>query len=101
MDEPFGALDAQTRALLQDELLRIIETRDLMTLFVTHDLEEAIYLSDQVVIMTHRPGTVKEVVEVELGGRRYESDVRGTAHFNDLRRHAWSSLREELVRAGV
>jgi len=66
MDEPFGALDAQTRNILQDELLRIWEQRHVTFIFVTHSVDEAVVLSDRIVVMTARPGKIKEIVEVDL-----------------------------------
>ncbi|MCX9074369.1 MAG: ABC transporter ATP-binding protein, partial [Candidatus Methanoperedens sp.] len=66
MDEPFGALDAQTRNLMQTELLRIWETEHISALFVTHSVDEAVYLSDRVVVMSARPGTVKEIFRNDL-----------------------------------
>ena len=66
MDEPFGALDAQTRELMQVELLRIWQRGAQDGLFVTHDIEEAIYLSDRVIVMTARPGRIREEVKIEL-----------------------------------
>src|SRR5690606_5916423 len=65
MDEPFGALDAQTRSVLQDELLRIWREYKKTVIFVTHSIDEAIYLSDRVVVMTARPGRIKSVVKID------------------------------------
>jgi NitT/TauT family transport system ATP-binding protein len=66
MDEPFGALDAQTREVLQDELSRIQRVEHKTILFVTHSIREAVYLADRVVVMTSAPGRIKEVFEVAL-----------------------------------
>ncbi len=66
MDEPFGALDAQTRNLMQSELLRIWEKEHISVLFVTHSVDEAVYLGDKVVVMSARPGTVREIFDVKL-----------------------------------
>jgi NitT/TauT family transport system ATP-binding protein len=71
MDEPFGALDAQTRRVMQHELLRIHETSGHTTLFVTHDIREAILLSDRVAVMSARPGTIKEIVDITLPRPRW------------------------------
>jgi ABC-type nitrate/sulfonate/bicarbonate transport system ATPase subunit len=96
MDEPFGALDAQTRAVLQDELLSLWGRVKSTVLFITHDLDEAIYLSDLVVIMARRPGRIKQVLEVKLAQPRYEYDARAEAEFARLRSIAWQSIKEEL-----
>jgi len=96
MDEPFGALDAQTRAVLQDELLNLWGRIKSTVLFITHDLDEAIYLSDMVVIMGRRPGRIKEVLEVKLPRPRYSYDARAEPEFARLRNIAWQSIKEEL-----
>lgn len=96
MDEPFGALDAQTKRIMQLELLRILRAQsDTNTVvFVTHDLEEALLLSDRVVVMTRRPGCCKEIVDVALPRPRDE-EVMDTQEFIALRRRLWQTLREE------
>jgi ABC-type nitrate/sulfonate/bicarbonate transport system ATPase subunit len=96
MDEPFGALDAQTRTVLQDELLALWARVKSTILFITHDLDEAIYLSDTVIIMCRRPGRIKEVLEVNLPKPRYSYDARAEAEFARLRSRAWRSIKEEL-----
>jgi len=96
MDEPFGALDAQTRAVLQDELLSLWGRVKSTVLFITHDLDEAIYLSDLVVIMGRRPGRIKQVLEVKLPQPRYSYDARAEQEFARLRSIAWQSIKEEL-----
>jgi NitT/TauT family transport system ATP-binding protein len=96
MDEPFGALDAQTRAVLQDELLNLWARVKSTVLFITHDLDEAIYLSDLVVIMGRRPGRIKQVLEVKLPQPRYSYDARAEKEFARLRSIAWGSIKEEL-----
>ena len=99
MDEPFGALDAQTRLILQDELLRICGAYKATVMFITHDIEEAIYLSDQIVVMSRRPGEIKFVVDVKLPKPRYEHDVRSSPEFLQLRANIWDALREEIQEA--
>jgi NitT/TauT family transport system ATP-binding protein len=96
MDEPFGALDAQTKRIMQLELLRILnEQSNINTVvFVTHDLEEALLLSDRVVVMTKRPGQCKEIVDVPFPHPREEA-VMDTPEFIALRRHLWDTLKEE------
>jgi ABC-type nitrate/sulfonate/bicarbonate transport system ATPase subunit len=96
MDEPFGALDAQTRAVLQDELLTLWGRVKSTVLFITHDLDEAIYLSDIVVIMSRRPGRIKQVLEINLPQPRYSYDARAEKEFAHLRSIAWQSIKEEL-----
>jgi NitT/TauT family transport system ATP-binding protein len=98
MDEPFGALDAQTRELMQEELQRIwLETRKTV-LFVTHDIEEAVYLGDRVIVFTARPGRVKADLRIDLPRPR-QVEVRKTLAFMDYRNHVWDLLREEVLKA--
>jgi NitT/TauT family transport system ATP-binding protein len=85
MDEPFGAVDAQMRTLLQDELLRICELTRMTVLFVTHSVEEAIYLSDRILLFSARPGRVVAEVSVDLRGPRYAYDARSDPHFAEIR----------------
>jgi NitT/TauT family transport system ATP-binding protein len=94
MDEPFGALDALTRRNLQDELLRIWSTLGKTILFVTHSIEESIYLADRIVVMTYRPGTVKRDQYVTLPRPRDPS----SAEFNDLKRELGRLVMEEQQR---
>lgn len=93
MDEPFGALDAQTRAILQDELLKIWEMQRKTVVFCTHSIEEAIYLSDRIAIMTSRPGRIKKIIDVDLSRPR-EYAQKMTPKFNKLRRHVWELIKE-------
>jgi NitT/TauT family transport system ATP-binding protein len=92
MDEPFGAVDAQTREQLQEELLKIWSRTDTTVVFVTHSIDEALYLSDRVVVMQARPGRIKEEVSVDLPRPRWEGDVKADPRFAQLR----SQLRESL-----
>jgi NitT/TauT family transport system ATP-binding protein len=94
MDEPFGALDALTRRSLQDELLRIWAELKKTVVFVTHGIEESIYLADRVVVMTYRPGTVKRIVPVGLPRPRDPS----SAEFNALKRELTALVMEEQAR---
>ncbi len=93
MDEPFGALDAQTRQLLQEELLQLWQKEKKTVLFITHAMDEAVYLSDRVVIMKPRPGRVAEVMDVPLPRPRAATDVRKTAEFTELTSYIWDKLR--------
>ena len=87
MDEPFGALDAQTRTVLQDELLALWGRVKSTVLFITHDLDEAIYLSDTVVIMGRRPGRIKQVLDVKLPQPRYSYDARAESGIRAAAQH--------------
>ena len=98
MDEPFGALDAQTRQLMQELLTQVWEKHRLTVLFVTHDIDEAVFLSDRVIVMTARPGRVKADVEVELERPRRFEQI-GTAEFADYKGELLASVREESIKA--
>jgi NitT/TauT family transport system ATP-binding protein len=98
MDEPLAALDAQTRTIMQEELLRIWATLGKTVVYVTHSLEEALLLGDRVVLLTARPGRVSEVYPVDLGRPR-GLEVRGSPAYGALLEKIWSRLREEVVRA--
>ena len=96
MDEPFAALDAQTRDLMQAELLQIWEKSRQTVIFVTHSIEEAAYLSDRVVVLTARPARRKAEIPVRLARpRNYE--MRLSPEFNELKLAIWSALKEELA----
>ena len=98
MDEPFGALDAQTRTLLQADLERIWENDHKTVVFVTHAMDEAVFLSDRVVIMSPRPGRIHEVIDVDLPRPRGE-DIRKHPRFVELTAYVWDVLRGMIVRA--
>ena len=100
MDEPFGALDVQTKAIMQTELLGIWEQLRPSVLFITHDLEEAVALADRVVVMTSGPGSIKAVYDIDLPRPRGAvQDIRFQPEFLDLHQQIWASLREEVERA--
>jgi NitT/TauT family transport system ATP-binding protein len=99
MDEPFSALDVQTRALMQDELLRLWSGSGAAVVFVTHDLEEAIALADKVVVLTTSPATVKDVFTVDLPRPRRVEELRLTEDFLRIYREVWESLRIEVDKA--
>jgi NitT/TauT family transport system ATP-binding protein len=99
MDEPFSALDVQTRQLMQDELLRLWQGTGAAVIFVTHDLEEAIALADRVVVMTSSPATVKAIFDVPLQRPRQVEEIRMTPEFVATYREIWESLRDEVARA--
>ncbi|GAB2513346.1 ABC transporter ATP-binding protein [Nocardia heshunensis] len=98
MDEPFAALDAQTRESLQDELLRIWRATGKTVLFITHGIDEAVYLGQRVAVLTSRPGRVKAIVDIDLD-RDGDPDIRSSERFRDLRHHVWSLLHDEVARA--
>jgi ABC-type nitrate/sulfonate/bicarbonate transport system ATPase subunit len=95
MDEPFGALDAQTRMLMQELLLEVWESQRSTVLFVTHDVEEAILLSDRVFVMTARPGRIKAVVEINLPRPRSLVTLESSPEFNAYKRQLLDLVREE------
>jgi ABC-type nitrate/sulfonate/bicarbonate transport system ATPase subunit len=98
LDEPFGALDAQTRALMQELLTQVWEELHKTILFVTHDVEEAIFLSDRVFVMTARPGKIKAEIDIPLGRpRSYE--MKATEAFLNLKKQALALIREEAIKA--
>jgi NitT/TauT family transport system ATP-binding protein len=100
MDEPFGALDAQTKVIMQNELLKLWEELRPSVLFITHDLDEAVALSDRVVIMTTSPGAVKDVFDVDLPRPRGNvQHIRHEQRFLDIQERIWESLKDEVTRA--
>lgn len=96
MDEPFGALDAQTRTQLQTELLETWEKEKKTCFFITHDVEEAIILAQRVVIMSARPGRVKEIVSVNIPYPRTQ-ETKMTKEFLDLKVHVWGQVYREFL----
>ncbi|WP_375000857.1 ABC transporter ATP-binding protein [Aeromicrobium sp. CTD01-1L150] len=98
MDEPFGALDEQTRIILGEELLRIQRALDQTVLLITHNIQEAILLSDRVVVLSARPGRIKAVVDVDLPKQR-DSTLLATDEFAGLVGQVWSVLRDESLKA--
>jgi len=98
MDEPFAALDAQTKIVMQEELLRIFDRTHKTVLFVTHAIEEAILLGDEVVVMTARPGQVKEVIAVDLPRPR-ALDMVGSRDFGALFDRIFRLIRDEVMKA--
>jgi len=104
MDEPFGALDAQTRVVMQEELIKLARVNPRTVLFITHAVEEAIYLADRVVVMTRRPGKIREIINV-AGVRAAEGwdslerveEVMDQESFVHLRTRIWKLLRDQQV----
>jgi len=99
MDEPFGALDAQTRLIIQEEFLKIWERQRKTVLFVTHDLQEAIALSDRVVLISARPGRIKATYAVDLPRPRRVDEVMAHPRFTALFQEIWASLKQEVLAA--
>lgn len=97
MDEPFGSVDAQTRAVLQKELLEIWERTQKTVLFVTHAVDEAIFLSDRIYVFSHRPARMKAVIDVDLPRPRDPEEILGTKTYGELHRRIWKLLEEEQV----
>jgi len=93
MDEPFGAVDAQTREILQEELLRIWEEERKTMVFVTHSIDEAVLLGDRIIVLSPRPGKIKETLAVDLPRPRGISEVRGDPRAVKLRNYIWEILR--------
>lgn len=100
MDEPFAALDAMTREVLRNELLRMWERRRTAIVFVTHDIDEAVLLSQRIVLLRPRPGRIQEILDVDLPGPRWKKDVRVLPAFTSLRTHLWERI-QEMGRDGV
>jgi NitT/TauT family transport system ATP-binding protein len=99
MDEPFGALDAQTRRILQDELLRWRERTGVSVLFVSHDLDEAVYLSDTLLVMSAHPGSIIDRIYVNLPEPRTDHDCRAEKEYGQIHNRAWELLRAQNVRS--
>jgi NitT/TauT family transport system ATP-binding protein len=101
MDEPYAALDAQTRESLQDELLRIWRRTGTTVVFITHGIDEAVYLGQRVAVMTSRPGRIKQVVDIDLEhpAAGADSDLRSEPEFARYRKQIWGLLHDEVRRA--
>jgi len=98
MDEPFGALDAQTRETMQEELIRLWEQTGKTIVFVTHDIEEAVFLGDRVVVLTARPGRIREEVKIDLPRPR-DLTIKKSAQCHEYRNYIWDLIRSESQRA--
>ena len=101
MDEPFGPLDAQTRVILQDELLKLWEGSGKTIVFVTHDLVEAIALSDEIALFSRAPGTIKRVYRVPIPRPRDVFHIHSDQHFPAFYDQLWRDLKEEIVEMGL
>ncbi|MDH3298911.1 MAG: ABC transporter ATP-binding protein [Acidimicrobiia bacterium] len=96
MDEPFGAIDAQTRELMQEELMKLWSNSGKTVMFVTHDLDEAVALADRVVVLTRGPGRIRASIDVDLPRPRWDYDLRAEKGFIEARQEIWQMLREDL-----
>ncbi len=99
MDEPFAALDAQTREQLQDELLRIWKATGKTIVFITHGIDEAVYLGERVAVLSARPGRLKEIVDINIPDRDGDEDIRSHPAFVEHRHQVWTLLHDEVRRA--
>ena len=97
MDEPLASLDEQTKLLVQEDLLRLWEGSRKTVVYITHSLDEAIILGDQVIVMTNRPGKVKTVVDIDLPRPRDVLDMKSNEAFFEIRSRVWTALREEVL----
>jgi NitT/TauT family transport system ATP-binding protein len=97
MDEPFGSLDSQTRIVLQEELLRVWKDHLKTVLYVTHDIEEAVILGDRVIVLTGRPGRIREDIRVPLERPR-KLTTRDDPEVNEIKWHIWKMLEDEVRR---
>lgn len=100
MDEPFGALDAQTRMMLQQQLLDLWSDSGKTVLFVTHDLEEAVLMSDRVILLTPRPASVRREYHVDIARPRFIKELKIAAEFQSIYREIWRDFCEELEQEG-
>jgi len=98
MDEPFASLDEQNRLILQQELLQIWESNRKTVVFITHSIDEAIFLSDHIMLMTAHPGEVKNIFDINISRPRNMSEIRSKASFSTLFAKIWSELKEEVKR---
>lgn len=97
MDEPFASVDAQTREVLQEELLQLHERARKTMVFITHSIDEAIVLGDRVAVMTTRPGRVKEILSIDFQRPRDPDAVRANPRYTEIRNHIWKELRPAVV----
>jgi len=97
MDEPFASVDAQTREVLQEELLSLHERERKTMVFITHSIDEALVLGDRVAVMATRPGRVKEVLTVNFARPRDPAAVRAEPRYTEMRNHIWEELRPSVV----
>jgi NitT/TauT family transport system ATP-binding protein len=97
LDEPFSALDAQTKLLLQETFSELWQTMEATVILITHDLHEAVAMADRVIIFTHRPGRIKKAIEVDLPRPRSVVKLQAEPRYHELYEDAWESLRDEVI----
>lgn len=97
MDEPFASVDEQTRRKLQDDLLKLLQVEKKTVIFVTHSIEEAVYVSDQVALLGPRPSTIMRIIETELGDIENVEDIRRDKRYLDVVEDLWQILKQYLV----
>jgi NitT/TauT family transport system ATP-binding protein len=96
-DEPFAAIDAMTREAMQSEVERIVASTGQTVIFITHSIDEAVILGDRVVVISYRPGQIKEVVDVNLPRPRFDYDVKTRPEYSELRDHIWRLVKDEAL----
>ena len=97
-DEPFAAIDAMTREAMQAELERIVTQSNQTVIFITHSIDEAITLADRVVVISYRPGQIKEIVNINLPRPRFEQEIKLLPEYSKLREHIWRLVKDEAFR---
>jgi NitT/TauT family transport system ATP-binding protein len=98
-DEPFAAIDAMTREAMQGELERFVAKTRQTVIFITHSIDEAITLADRIVVISFRPGRIKEVVDVNLPRPRFDYDVKSLPEYGELRDHIWRLVKDEALQS--
>jgi NitT/TauT family transport system ATP-binding protein len=98
-DEPFAAIDAMTREAMQGELERFVAKTQQTVIFITHSIDEAITLADRIVVISFRPGRIKEVVDVNLPRPRFDYDVKSLPEYSELRDHIWRLVKDEALQS--
>jgi NitT/TauT family transport system ATP-binding protein len=99
MDEPFSALDEQNKTILQEELLRIWEEHRKTVVFITHSVDEAVTLGDQIIVMTAQPGRIKKIIDVPLQRPRNVVELRHDRRYGEIVYEIWGHLRDEVEKA--
>ena len=94
-DEPFAAIDAMTREAMQAELERIVAQSNQTVIFITHSIDEAITLADRVVVISYRPGQIKEIVNINLPRPRFEQEIKLLPEYSKMREHIWRLVKDE------